>query len=318
VPGALLALGLTVAASEADIEALERAWVGARDSSEEVTVGAAGAGASPDYGNEQRVHTVVEPVQLPWLGPHGLYLEESPSDEPGALRRQLLMKLEPAGTAHEIRARLFTFVDPTRWAHLERRPRLQQRLRPQDLQRYEGCDLVLAREGAQFKGGTAGGGCLDRRGGALYVDYQLVIGESLYWYRRRLVRRNDGALKEEVVGFNWFELNDARLFSCGIDFSPSGRAQDFRALARMDLHDKGGRGELTTPDGRHLQLTLHSQDWPYAAGQDSLVLLLSERGESVPFAAAWAVVDEDRISLSLSWLRARCAAVEPDPLEVQG
>jgi hypothetical protein len=317
--GGLVALGLTAGASTADLEALQRAWSGSHDSREEVTVSSGrpdSSGTEPV--GERRVRTLVAPVRLAWSDAPGLYLEEFLHDDPDDLRRQLLVKLEPAGTAaHEIRARLFTFLHPRRWAHLQQRPQLTARLTPQDLQSDAGCDLLLARRGEQFEGGTAGAGCL-ADGGAFYVDYQVVIGEGLYWYRRRLIRRSDGALKEEVIGFNWFELNEARLFTCRIDWSATGRPQDLKPLKQLDLHDKGGHGELTTPDGRRLVLTLHSQDWPFAAEHDALVLLLSEPGQSAPLASAWAVVDEDRIALWLRWLRVRCGAVEPSGDEVHG
>jgi hypothetical protein len=311
----LVALGLTAAASGADLGALERAWSGSHDSREQVTVGAASGGMAAA---ERRVRTLVTPVQIPWLGSHALYLEEFPHDEPQDLRRQLLIQLAPAGTgAHEIRARLFTFVNPGDWAELAQRPQLKARLKPEDLQSLEGCDLLLIRQGQQFEGGTAGSGCLTA-GGADYIDYQLVVGEGLYWYRRRLIRVSDGMLKEEVIGFNWFELHEARLFTCRIDWSPTGDARDLKPLLKMDLHDKGGHGDFVLPDGRRLELTLHSQDWPFAAEHDALVLLVGEPGQGVPLAAAWAVVDQTSVALSLGWLRARCGSLEPGEDELHG
>lgn len=316
---ALMALGLTSGAGAADIAALERAWSGSRDSREEVTVGARTSpwpGADPT--GEQRVRTIVASVRVPWLGAPVLYLEEFLNDDPERLRRELLMKLEPAGTgAHEIRARLYTFKDPRRWRHLQERPRLAALLTPQDVQGSPGCDLLLSRRGTQFQGGTAGRGCL-ADGGSLYVDYQLVVSDGLYWYRRRLIRLRDGALREELIGFDWFVLNDARLFTCRIDWSATGKASDLTPFRRLDLHDQGGHGELTLPDGRQVLLTLHSQDWPFAAEHDALVLLLREPGQSVPLAAAWAVVDSDRIALCLGWLRVRCGAEGPSADEVRG
>jgi hypothetical protein len=314
---ALLGLGLAAAADSADIEALMRAWTGAHDSSEAVTVSSASAPRSDDS-RQRRIITLVAPLQLPWLGPHVLYLEEFPYDEPDALRRQRIVVLQPAGA--RVRARLFTFVQPRQWTHLDRRPGLAARLGAGDLRNIPACDLLFTRQGLQFQGATAGHGCLATPGDAdpLYVDYQLMLDTSLYWYRRRLLRVNDGALQEEVDGFNWFELNEARLFTCRIDWSASGRSADLRPLVRLDLHDKGGRGELATPDGGRYLLTLHSQDWPFAAEHGSLVLLLTQPGAGTPLAAAWAVVDDAQISMRLGWLRVRCGAVEPRADEVRG
>jgi len=324
----------------ADIEALMRAWSGLRDTSETVTVGEA---PLPSGERERRISTVVAPVQLPWLGPHVLYLEDAPYDESDAPLRQLLVRLEPLEEGGMIRARLFTFNHPARWMHLDRRPRLAARLTSQDLQNVPGCDLLFTRMKPQFRASTRGRQCrapLDAAGGAafpgamgglgiggsgaqaagdfLYVDYQLLLDASVYWYRRRLIRASDGEIVGEAVGFNWFELNDARLFSCRVDWSASGRNGDLRPLTKLDLHDKGGHGEFTTPDGRHLLLTLHSQDWPFAAEQDSLVLVLSEAGASGALASSWAVVDDTEISLRVPGLAVRCGAIVSSQDEVRG
>jgi hypothetical protein len=63
---------------------------------------------------------------------------------------------------------------------------------------------------------------------------------------------------------------------------------------------------------------LHSQDWPFAAEHDSLVLLLSEPGAAAPLASSWAVVDDTQISMRLPWLRVRCGAIAPSLDELRG
>src|SRR5581483_2834794 len=159
----------------------------------------------------------------------------------------------------------------------DRRPKLISALTRAQGEKAEGCDLILRKEGGQFTGGTVGHDCIDiRDGGRRYVEYRLVIGRDLYWYRRRVLLRKGYELQEEVFGFNWFEMSDARLFACRVDWSASGRRSDRHLLARLDLHDQGGRADFVTPDGRRLELTLHSQDWPFMTDRDALILLLQD------------------------------------------
>jgi hypothetical protein len=307
------------AVSGADVEALEQLWSGIRDTREQVVV-SADSGISPGpEGADRRVRTVVSPVDLPWLGSHVLYLEEFLHDEPGDLRRQLLVKLDPQEPpARGVRAQLFTFVSPRRWVHFNRRPNLFASLRASDIDTSPGCDLAFTREGDQFRGGTVGRRCVDVRSGTRrYLDYDLVIGADLYWYRRRLLRKRDGEIQEEIIGFNWFELNEARLFTCRVDWSSTGRAQDLRPLVKLDLHDQGGRARFATPDGRKLELALHSQDWPFAAERDALVLLVEDQGKDVPFASAWTAIDAAQIAVNLGWLRVRCVPIVPETDELR-
>jgi hypothetical protein len=150
-----------------------------------------------------------------------------------------------------------------------------------------------------------------------YLDYQLLIGADLYWYRRRLLAKSNGDVKEEVIGFNWFELNMTQLYTCRVDWTSTGRAQDLRPLVRLDVQDQGGRGRFVTPDGRKLELTLHSDDWPFAVERDALILILQDQGAEIPFATAWSSIDEEQISLDLSWLRIRCGPTVPDADELR-
>jgi hypothetical protein len=307
------------ALSGSDVQALEQLWPGIRDSSEEVSLGSDAAVSELGESSERRVRTVVARVSVPSLGPHVLYLEEFLHDDPESLRRQLLLQLEPtAPPSSGVRAHLFTFNNPGRWIHLDRRPQLLAVLRVSDVAATAaGCDLLLKREGDQFSGGTVGRGCVDAsRGSARYVDYRLVIGPDLYWYRRRVLLKAGNDVQEEELGFNWFELDEARLFTCRVGWSSTGRDADLRLLARLDLHDQGGRGRFRTPDGRKLELALHSDDWPFTADRDALILLVQDEDEPAPLASAWTQIDATQIAVDLGWLQVDCGSIVPDADEL--
>jgi hypothetical protein len=302
-----------------DVEALQQLWSGSHDSSEEVVVSSdTGINSWPES-SERRVRVVVAPVALAWLGTHVLYFEEFLHDDPDNLRRQLLVKLEPAEPpARAVRAQLFTFVRPRAWLHLHLHPNRLALLSSADIATISACDLLFTREADQFRGTTTGHRCVDVHGARTrYIEYQLLIGQDLYWYRRRLLRKADGEVQEEVIGFNWFELNTTQLYTCRIDWAPSGSPQDLRPLLRLDVQDQGGHARFVTPDGKKLELTLHSDDWPFALERDALILVLQEQGADEPFATAWASADETEIALSLNWLRIRCGPTVPDPDELQ-
>ena len=307
------------AAAGTDVDALQQLWSGVRDSSEQVVVSSdTGINSWPES-SERRVRAVVAPVALPWLGTHVLYFEEFLHDDPDNLRRQLLVKLEPAEPpVRGVRARLFTFQKPRAWVHLNRRPNLLGALTHDDIEANPACDLLFNREGEQFKGGTSGHRCLEGHGQkARAVEYQLLVGQDLYWYRRRLLRKSDGEVQEEIIGFNWFEPNTTQLYTCRIDWAAVGKPQELRPLVRLDVQDQGGKSRFVTPDGRKLELTLHSEDWPFAVERDALILVVQDQGADIPLATAWSSADEEEVQLNLNWLRIRCGPAVPDPDELQ-
>ncbi len=317
LPAALI-VAAAGAAETGEVAALERVWSRVRDSSEQVVMSQDRGAALWPQASERRVRTVVAPVSVSWLGAHVLYLEEFMEDDPELPRRQILLQLEPAADApHAVRAHLFSFKAPDRWTHLNYRPSLVASLTREDIAPSAGCDLLLIRAGDQFRGGTVGRRCLDPGSGAArYLDYQLVIGEDVYWYRRRILRQSDGELQQEVIGFNRFEPNEARLYACRIAWSASGNARAMRPFMRLDLYEAGGHGHFVTPDGRSFELTLHGRDWPFAVDRDALLLLLQEQGTDSPLATAWAQMDDQQITLDLDWLAVRCGSMAPESDEL--
>lgn len=313
VAALLVSSPVELAGGPSDVESLFKIWPGIRDSTEEVFINSSPSVAVWGEGSERRVRTIVAPVEAPWLGHHVLYLEEFIHDDPDQVRRELLLDLQPAEPpAVGVRVRLYSFKQPQRWMHLDRRPKLLTKLARSEVVKAEGCDLFLKREGEQFTGGTGGHDCLDQRdGGRRYAQLRLVIGTDLYWYRRRVLQRKGNELQEEVFGFNWFEMNNARLFECRVEWSASGRKSELHLLARLDLHDQGGRARFVTPDGRKLELALHSEDWPFMTDRDALILMLQDQSQSTPLASAWTDIEADDITINLGWLRVQCASVVP-------
>jgi hypothetical protein len=288
-----------------DRDALTELWTGMYDMSEELIIGAAQDSPLATLTEQTRVQINVRRVQLPWLGTHVLHVEEYPYDEPFELRRRVLLSIEPPAADGTLHVRQYTRkTDAANPAALS----------AADVESVAGCDLYLRREGGQFRGGTRGRGCLDSTvaTGEHWLDYRVVIGDGLFWYRKRQLTRADDELSEEVAGFPHVDLDEARLFSCGISWAPQSRKPDGKrqALDSVDLHDRGGRARFRTPDGRELQLELHGRDWPLSEGRESLVLILtSARADNETIASSWTSLNAARVGIDIGWLAIDCAPV---------
>jgi hypothetical protein len=278
-------------------DALAQLWTGMYDIAEERLAGFEADAPLAPLGERQRLQIHIRRIPLPWLGTHVLFVEEFPHDQPFGPRRRVIISIEPERAADGAwRARQFTFTpaaaDPSA-------------LTSEDLETVAGCDLFLRRIGSQFRGGTHGRKCLESAGGEeLWVDYRVVIGEGLLWYRQRRLTVADNELAEEIAGFPQV-ADDARLFSCGITW----KGESTRVLDNVDLHDRGGRVRFRTPDGRDLLLELHGRDWPLSEGRESLVLILTDlrAGESV--GSSWTSLGAARVGLDVGWLAIDCAPV---------
>jgi hypothetical protein len=252
---------------------------------------------------QQRIQINVRRIPLPWMGTHVLYVEEIPYDEPFEVRRRVLLSIEP-GPAPDGSWRIRQYTrraDARNFAELT----------PDDVETVAGCDLYLKREGGQFRGGTRGRKCLETVSHEKqWLDYRVVIGDGLFWYRQRRLTLSNDELAEEVAGFPHVDLEEARLFSCGISWAdPKGKGAR-RVLAGVDLHDRGGRAHFRTPDGRELQLELHGRDWPLSEGRESLVLMLTDgKTDSPTIASSWTSLNAARVGIDIGWLAIDCAPV---------
>jgi hypothetical protein len=249
---------------------------------------------------QQRIQINVRRVQVPWLGTHVLYVEEFPFDQPFESRRRVLLSIVAAPEKDgALRVRQYTRRSGAGSAAT---------CSADDVESLPGCDLFLRHEGGQFRGGTRGRNCLDERAAEpRWLDYRLVIGDGLFWYRQRKLAVADNELQEEIAGFPHVDFDEARLFSCGISWAKD-RTQR-RPLESVELHDRGGRARFTTPDGRQLLLELHGRDWPLSGGRESLLLTLTDPKADETIGSSWTSLGAARVGMDLGWLAIDCAPV---------
>ena len=268
--------------------------------SEELVAGSEADSPLAPLREQQRVQVNVRRIALPWLGSHVLYVEEFPFDQPFESRRRVLLSLEAQRAADgALRIRQFTRRADATSAAVQS---------VADVESDPGCDLFLKREGGQFRGGTRGRKCLDTAGAEpRWLDYRLVIGEGLFWYRQRKLLVADNELSEEIAGFPHIDYDEARLFSCGVSWAPPKSRERRRALDGVDLHDRGGRARFRTPDGREWLLELRGRDWPLSEGRESLVLTLTDSASDETVGSSWTSLGAARVGLDLGWLAIDCA-----------
>ena len=311
-----VALGLYMSAALADtspeITELMQRWSGVHDTAVQVIVDdhspQAAAAESP------RLRTVIEPVELPWLGQTVLYLEETLHDVPGAPRRQVLLRLSVDSQLRpqRIRVRQYTFKDPGQWRGLFADPQAQLALRRTDIETIPGCDLLLARDADQFHGGTLGRGCVSPPADPQrYVDYSVQLGEDVYWFRIRQFRFEDDALVQESAGYNWPALHLARLYTCRIRWAASEPPGELSPLLSVAVADHGGRADFSLPDGRSLRLILHSDDWPFDASNQALILILQDLAPGGATVRSWSPSDALQVSAAMKLMDARCGPSAP-------
>ncbi len=164
----------------------------------------------------------------------------------------------------------------------------------------------------QFHGGTLGRGCVSPPADPQrYVDYSLQLGTELYWFRIRQFRFEDDALVQESAGYDWPALHLAQLYSCRIRWAASGQPADLAPLLHVEVASHGGRADFSLPDGRAMRLILHSDDWPFDASNNALVLILQDLAPGGATVRSWTSDDALQITAAMKVVDARCGPSAP-------
>jgi len=107
---------------------------------------------------------------------------------------------------------------------------------------------------------------------ARYVEYRLWSRGPLL-YRRRVLLRKANDLQEEVVGFNFFELNDARLFRLPCDWSIIRPEVGPAAVGEVGAARPGWQGALCDPRWTQAGVDAAQPGLAFHGGSDALILL---------------------------------------------
>ncbi len=135
------------------------------------------AGENPDY---QAVELNVTPIwgrrdDGPWL-----YVEQAFADSPGKPYRQRVYQLRFAPELAGVEMRVFALPDPAAAVGAWKDPTKLGRLRPDELRRLEGCEVVFSRRGQWlFRGATRGEDCRNTHRGAAYMTSEMVVEPAM-------------------------------------------------------------------------------------------------------------------------------------------
>lgn len=152
------------------------------------------AAETPGY---QNVELNVTPIwgrrdDGPWL-----YVEQAFADSPDKPYRQRIYQLRFAPEIAGIELRVYTLPDPAAAVGAWKDPTRLGRLRPDELGRLEGCEVLFSRRGEWlFRGSTRGEACRNTHRGATYMTSEMVVEPGM----TRILDRGYNAERQQVWG----------------------------------------------------------------------------------------------------------------------
>jgi hypothetical protein len=303
---------------ERELEYLVAIWPGDYDNREQLAFDASVGKSDMGSGSHLRVHSQIRRVDMPTLGDYVLYVEEYKHNDPASIFRQRLYVLSADEAEKAIRLKLMFLKDGKSVLGAHADPTRLTGMTSDAVSSLEGCDVFIRREGdwlrGSFKPMTCVFGVGDKR---RYSDYQLRVTAGQYWFRDRILNAATDEPMEQGAEFSWHQLEQARWFSCMIDFPRKSGGPPVVTHHYIKMHDQGGTFPFTHPDGRDMVLTMRNT-WSYGMQRETFVIVVQQGGESGPtLVYAWGNPGADRIGVNPGYLRVQCDANTPQQVQLQ-
>jgi len=255
-----------------------------------------------------RVHTVLEPVDLPRFGAHVFYLQQYVNDDPAQINRQRLYVLNPDYERNAVRMQIYTFNEAKLLvdAHLGHTQLAQ--LTMDQVQRVPGCDVLWRRKANQFLGRTQRHACtnaLAKDVGYTTINHYFLLTEDALWISDQALDENDNAVTDQRANIP-FKHRKARQFECWMTATQRDGDRTFRR--GLTLHDQGGMIWMKTEEenAQQVGIKLRNVRWPYGRNRPSLVLYAHKPDQDRAVSYAWADPGAQRIGINLRWMQASC------------
>jgi len=306
---------------ERELHYLMKLWPGDYDNQEQVSFDAR---AAVEPGENARFHALVKVIELPELGEHVLYLEETRGDDAGKVYRQRVYALSADEQHKAIRVKSYRIenaVDFTAEAVTN--------LNTKSLSLLEGCDLLLRRDSDSFAGQLESQRCDD--GGSSDLDQHqdqytsqdagllerhVRISADLYSFNDRRVSA-EGKVLSSVANFSPRKLKRARWFACMVDVPKKTPMLSNHTQHYIKIHDQGGQFDFTHPDGRELTLLMRNT-WSYGMQRETFFIGIFEGGATGKLVVySWGTPGADRIGMNPGYIRIQCDLDTPENVKMQ-
>jgi hypothetical protein len=274
---------------------------------------------TPEDARHDRIHSSFRRIDLPAMGEHVFYVEQSANGDPTQVYRQRLYVLRADYARNAIRLDVHTPRDPAPLRAAYRDPTVLTALTPTEAQLAQGCSVFWRRQGAQFVGADDPGACRIRArdtGRMLMVRNDLVLSEDAIWIRDRASDARGRHVFGNRAGVP-HELRRVRPFECWVavqrgarhgDSGERAAASDWYFQRGVLLHDQGGVARIVTDEtpARTVSLRLRRVEWPTGENRASLTLYVMEEGSDRAVSYAWGEYDAERLGINLRWMQASC------------
>jgi len=264
--------------------------------------------APPNAEKTAHSHSIFAPVDLPALGRHIFYVQQSLDGDLKKVYRQRLYRITADNAEKAIRLEIYNFPDPKTVLNAHLQPELLTGLDVTKLRYAKGCDVLWRYDAARaaFNGQVAPNACSyvsPQLGKRIIINDTLKLTSAEIWI-------NDQARDEQgnhVFGSKNntpVKARKVRYFT-GWAFGTDPDGRKLRGERDLLLHNEGHTSTLYFDDGTPspYQIQLAQLTYQNTAAPILKLALLDTRKSGKSIAYAWANTEATRVGINLGWIQ---------------
>ncbi len=241
-----------------------------------------------------RVHVSVKQFQNSNFGVGAVYVEEYQDNDPLNITRQCIYQLIPDDEIKGLRIKVYHFNIKEPILSMGKSFDSISVLKPDSKKLYEGCPLILKRNGYGFLAKTDHNQCKSKENE--HSDYQFEITENTFNFLESNTEE-----KESTP----FMLEKARCFTCMVDFPNDTNGRPTITKHYIDIYDQGGEFLFSYPDGQNMLLGMRNT-WSFGMHRETFVIYILDKATNKTLIYSWGNPGADRIGFNPGWIRVQC------------
>jgi len=257
-----------------------------------------------------RLHSLFVPQDFEELGEHVFYVQQTLDDKPRKVHRQRFYHFEADPDQKAIRLKVLVPNDPSALFDLHKEPQKRTGLSPDDLGHDPSCDPILTRKkrgkkGDHFAGAVPSGACQEessRYGKTLVITKEVYLDQDEFWILEQ-ARDTEGTLIYGPANGEPQKLRKANTYRCQT-FSQDG--EDLKEGRSFEVHDQGNRLRIDPNRSGRLTLHLYREPAETKRDQETVHLVLEERGRETALGSAQAEAGAETLNLETPKLKVTC------------
>lgn len=258
----------------------------------------------------ERVHSIFHPVDLPELGAHVFYVQQSLNNDPERIYRQRIYSFRPDETRMAVRLDIFTPRDAAALKDAHLHPERLRGLTQEQLTATPGCEVWWRRQGDQFIGWMDPEACRvrSRDGRTLVIDDDLLLSKDQLWISDRARDERGDRVFGNTAGIP-HQLRRATGFTCWMAVPRQPPQEGWFYARDLKIHDQGGEVWVTTDETtpRTYGFRMRNVRWPSGPNADALTLYVHTARDTPAVSYAWASPDADRVGINTRTLQGSCS-----------